>query len=88
MKTIKEIKNILKTHMHDLDEHFKIKQIGIFGSYVRGEQNANSDIDVIVEFKERIGLFGESSMEIYLEKLLKSKVDLIPKEDIRKEIKK
>ena len=41
---------ILKQHENELRESFGIKEIGIFGSYVRGSQKEGSDIDILVEF--------------------------------------
>ena len=38
-------------------ENFKVKTIGVFGSYVRGEQKKKSDVDVVIEFEEPVGLF-------------------------------
>jgi len=56
MKTIEEIKRMLKEHKEELRDRFKVKEIGVFGSYVRGEQKRKgSDIDVLVEFEEPIG---------------------------------
>lgn len=53
-----------------------IKKAGIFGSYARGDQRKNSDIDIIIEPTEGIG-FGFARIEFELEKLLKKKVDLV-----------
>ncbi|MCK5299964.1 MAG: nucleotidyltransferase family protein [Candidatus Aenigmarchaeota archaeon] len=50
---------------------------GIFGSFVRGEQKKNSDIDILVEFKGRKSLFDLAGLEIELEDLLGIKVDLL-----------
>jgi len=52
MKTLDEIKNILAQHKEELRQKYKVKEIGIFGSYVRGEQKRKSDVDILVEFKE------------------------------------
>lgn len=57
---IKKLKNILPV----LKQDFKVAEIGIFGSYARGEQKASSDIDILVEFKGNgIGLFKFMDME-------------------------
>jgi len=50
MKTLEEIKKILRQHKTELKEKYGVKEIGIFGSYVRGEQKKKSDIDILVEF--------------------------------------
>jgi uncharacterized protein len=87
MKTINEITAILAQHKKELREKHKVKEVGIFGSYVRGEQKKGSDIDVIAEFEEPLSLLDLVGVEIYLSRVLKTKVDLIPKEDIRPELK-
>ena len=69
-------------------EKYKIKKIGIFGSFVRGENNRKSDIDILVEFEEVPGLIKFIEIEDYLSKLLGRKVDLVRKKAIRKELKK
>ncbi|MCP8313123.1 MAG: nucleotidyltransferase family protein [archaeon] len=79
MKTLEEIKNILAANKEELRQKYKVKEIGIFGSFVRGEQRKRSDVDILVEFEEPIGLFEFMDLEEYLEKLLKVKVDLVSK---------
>ncbi|MBC7321195.1 nucleotidyltransferase family protein [bacterium] len=58
-----------------------MKAIGIFGSYVRGEQREESDIDILVEFEEgaKIGLLKFINLENYLSELLGAKIDLVEK---------
>ncbi len=87
MKTLDEVKKILKEHKEELKEKYNIKEIGIFGSFVRGEQNIRSDIDIIVEFNELPDIFLLIDLEDYLKKLLHKKIDLVRKEAIRPEIK-
>lgn len=86
-KTLDEIKKILNTHRDELRDKYKITEVGIFGSYVRGEQKKKSDIDILVSFGEEISLLDLVGAELYLKKILKMKVDLIPKEDLRPELK-
>jgi len=57
MKTLEEIKEVIIQHKEDLKRNFKVKEIGIFGSFVRGEQKRGSDVDILVEFEEPIGFF-------------------------------
>lgn len=47
----KDILDFIETHKADLENQFHLSKIGIFGSYARGEETPNSDIDLIVEFK-------------------------------------
>ncbi|MBI5213958.1 MAG: nucleotidyltransferase family protein [Nitrospirae bacterium] len=86
-KTLDEIKKILNTHRDELRDKYKITEVGIFGSYVRGEQKKKSDIDILASFGEEISLLDLVGAELYLKKILKMKVDLIPKEDLRPELK-
>lgn len=85
MKTLEEIKTILAYHKEELREKFKVKEIGIFGSYVKGEQKKNSDIDMIIGFENEesirgfkyIGLMNE--LEEYLKNTLHIKPHLASK---------
>ena len=86
MKTFEESRSIIKEHKYELEQKFKVKEIGIFGSYVRGEQKKGSDMDILVEFKETIGLFQFIELEEHLEKLLGIKVDLVSKKALKPRI--
>jgi predicted nucleotidyltransferase len=55
METKEDIKETLKRFKPVLQQKFKVKEIGIFGSYVRGEESEESDVDILVEFSEPIG---------------------------------
>ena len=90
MKTIDEIKGILEEHKEEVSQKYKVREIGIFGSFVRGEQKKRSDIDILVAFadKDIPGLLKLSEMERYLQRLLKKKVELVIKSGIRSELKK
>ena len=68
----------------DKIKRFGVKRIGLFGSYIRGEQKAESDIDVVVEFEEGKATFDNFlNLAEYLEKLLGKKVDLLTKDGVR-----
>lgn len=79
MKTIEELKQILAEHKLDIKKKFKVKSIGIFGSYVRNEQKKRSDVDVLVEFVEPVGMFDFLDLEEYLQNIFQLKVDLVSK---------
>jgi len=87
MMDIKEIEEIISKHKKELYEKYKIKEIGIFGSFVRGENKKESDVDIVVEFEEVPGLIKFIEIEEYLSKLLGRKVDLVRKPAIREELK-
>jgi predicted nucleotidyltransferase len=82
MKSLDDIKFILVKSKKSLKSKYKIKSLGIFGSYSRGEAKEESDIDILVEFEEPIGLeFIDLADE--LEQILNHKVDLVSKSGIR-----
>ena len=87
MKSLAEIKKILKNLKPELKERYSVKEIGIFGSVVRNEQKRGSDIDIAVDFYDVPGLFKFINLETFLEKKLGSKVDLVTKNGIRNELK-
>jgi len=83
MKTLAEVKKILQKNKSYLEKKYYIREIGIFGSFSRGEQKENSDIDLIVKFNRTLGLeFVDLSIE--LKNILKHKVDLVSRNAIKK----
>ena len=71
----------------DMKKFKDTKEIGIFGSCIRGEQKKQSDTDVLVEFEEPVSLLGVVRLENFLTDLVGIKVDLVPKRDVRPELK-
>jgi uncharacterized protein len=86
MKNVEAIKRTLFEHKAELKEKFKVKNIGVFGSYVRGEQKGSSDVDVLVEFDDPVGLFEFMKLENYLSDLFGVKVDLVSKKALKPHI--
>ena len=86
---LQEIKQILKERMPEIREKFGVKNLYIFGSYVRGEQTPESDIDILVEFEKGKKTFDNyMDLKFYLENLFRKKVDLIIKEAVKPRLKK
>jgi predicted nucleotidyltransferase len=56
MKTLDEIVGKLRRMQPDLRRRYRIREMGVFGSYVRGEQTEGSDLDILVGLGEGIGL--------------------------------
>ena len=82
MKTSSEIRALLSQSKSELVRKYGIKQLGIFGSYGRGDHGPSSDIDILVEFSEPIGIeFVDLANE--LERILDGKVDLVSKDGIK-----
>ena len=82
MTTLVAIKETLKNNKDRLFLKYGLSFMAIFGSYVREEQNANSDIDILVDFKKPIGLEFVGLAE-ELENLLNTKVDLVSKNGVK-----
>jgi len=86
MSTKEDILNTLRMLKSELIARYKVKEIGLFGSFVRGEQGGTSDIDVLVDFDEDASLFDLVRLALFLEEKLHRKVDVVPKESLRAEI--
>jgi len=84
---IKKIKKKLEELKPLLKEKFKVKEIAIFGSYLRREQKRGSDLDILVEFYEPIGFFKFINLEDLLSRELGIKVDLVLKNALKPFIK-
>ncbi len=79
-------KRILRAHLPALRERYSVKSLGVFGSYVRGEQKKRSDLDLLVEFEHAPDLFKFMDLEDYLRKQLGIKIDLVPRRALKGEI--
>jgi uncharacterized protein len=86
MTTLNEITEVLRAHSDEVKAHYHVKELGVFGSVVRGEQRKRSDIDILVKYEELPDLLEFIALERYLRKLLKKKVDLVEKDGIRPEL--
>ena len=88
MMSLSEIKTMLSEHKIKLNEKFKVKEIGVFGSYIKGVENRGSDIDILIEFEKdsHISLIEFISLQNYLNDLLNVKVDLVEKKCLKKHI--
>ncbi|MCI0471724.1 MAG: nucleotidyltransferase family protein, partial [Candidatus Aminicenantes bacterium] len=83
MKEIETIKEIIEQHKQEIAEKYHISEIGVFGSYIRGKQTADSDIDILVSFDKPIGFIKFMRLEFYLSELLGKKVDLVTRDSLK-----
>jgi predicted nucleotidyltransferase len=88
MKRLEEIQEILRQKKPILRERFKVKEIGIFGSFVRGEEKDTSDLDILVELERPVGLIKFVGLQNYLSDELGENVDLVTKSALKPRIKK
>ena len=88
MKTLSEIKSILAGQKQMLSEKYGVIELGVFGSYARGGQKSQSDVDIIIEFAENanVTLLDFIRIENYLSDVLGVKVDLVEKSALKPRI--
>lgn len=82
MKTLQDITTILKNHKNDFQSKYHVSELAIFGSYSRGDNTEESDLDIMFDYDKQIGWeFLKFASE--LEMLLNMKVDLVSKKGIK-----
>jgi predicted nucleotidyltransferase len=82
----KDILAIIEGLKDQASQKYKAEIKGIFGSYVRGNQTSESDIDVLVDFHRDADLFDFVGLSLFLEEHLGHKVDVVPLSSLREEI--
>ena len=83
-----EIIKIFEKSKDKVRQEFKAQILGIFGSFVRGEERKDSDIDILVRFYEGATLFDLVGLSDFLEEKLQRKVDIVSERALRTEIEK
>jgi predicted nucleotidyltransferase len=86
LRTVEEIKEILKSHKEELGSKYGVKEIGIFGSYVKEEQKEASDVDILVDFEKALGLLEFVGLKNYLSDILGVQVDLVMRKALKPNI--
>jgi hypothetical protein len=84
--TLAEIKKTLSEQREHLATHYKVREMGVFGSYARGEQAEGSDVDILVDFSEPVGFFLFLDLEDYLGSLLGRRVELVTRRALKPNI--
>ena len=83
-RELARIKRLLRRHLPELRERYAIQSLGIFGSFVRGEQKKRSDLDLLVEVDaSALTLLKFIELENTLSDLVKIKVDLVDKSGLK-----
>ena len=83
---LEQIQSILRERRDELSRDYGVSEIGVFGSFVRGEAGPDSDIDILVEFDRPIGFFRYLDLEELLGEWLGSKVDLVTRPALKPHI--
>ena len=86
MISLSHIINIINENREQLRAEFGVVEIGIFGSVVKGEQDIDSDIDILVEFERPVGFVRFMRLEKRLSELLGMPVDLVTKKALKPHI--
>jgi len=81
--TLEWLVSRLRAYLPDLSLRYQIAWLGVFGSYVRGEQRSDSDLDLLVEFREPPSLFQFIRLENELSDVLGIDVDLVMKSALK-----
>ena len=82
MNDLSHIRTKLSSHKAELGEKYRVKDLAVFGSYARGEQRPDSDVDILVEFSSPVGI-EFIDLGNYLETLLNLPVDLVSRSGIK-----
>lgn len=83
MQQYEELRDELAAIKPALEAEYGVAELGIFGSYVRGEQTEDSDLDVLVEFDEPVSLFDLVRLENDLRERLGVEVDLVTRRSLK-----
>lgn len=86
MRKIEDIISELRRLRPGLSRRYPIREIGVFGSYVRGDQTETSDVDVLVEMGPGIGILEFTGLQQDLSDALGVKVDLVSKDALKPRI--
>ena len=84
--SLEEIQSTLRERRDELARDYGVSEIGLFGSFVRGEATPDSDIDILVEFDHSIGFFEYLDLEERLGEWLGGKVDLVTRAALKPHI--
>lgn len=88
IQTIDELLSVLKGCRQGLAERYGVRDLAVFGSYVKGNQHKRSDIDILVELEKTSKTFDNyMELKFYLTRIIGGKVDLVLKDSIREELK-
>ncbi|MEW6654530.1 MAG: nucleotidyltransferase family protein [Bacteroidota bacterium] len=85
-KDLNEILSILRELLPHISQKYEIASIEVFGSYVKNQQNINSDLDILVSFSRVPSLLKFVELKNYLSDMLQLNVDLVMKDSLKPRI--
>jgi hypothetical protein len=83
MYTLEKILQLLRTKKPELEQKYSVSELGLFGSYARGDQTEQSDIDILVDFRKKIDGFQYVRLAHELEDLFSHKIDVVSRGGIK-----
>ena len=83
---VEEVKKLVAEEKNEIRQQFKAEIKAVFGSYARGDNHADSDLDLLVDLDAGANLFDLVGLQFFLEDKLGCKVDLVPQRSLRKEL--
>ncbi|MCH8956885.1 nucleotidyltransferase family protein [candidate division KSB1 bacterium] len=86
MTNLENVKKTLQGHKEELAQKYGVSEIGVFGSFVKNEQNDNSDVDILIEFDKAVDLLTFVNLKNYLSDLLNVNMDLVMKKALKPKI--
>ena len=86
MQDYSRIEQRIRDHLAELSSEFAVAEIGIFGSYIRGEQTPESDLDILIQFSKPVGFVAFYQLEQRLKQLLGVEVDLVTRSALKPHI--
>lgn len=81
--TLDIILDKLKQKKPELEKRYALSELGVFGSFARGDQEQSSDIDILVDFNKRIDGFQYIRLAHELEDLFEQKIDVVSRKGIK-----
>ena len=89
MATIKDhIFTVINDHKDEIYKKFNVETLSVFGSVAQETAGADSDVDILVSYKETPGFFEFLNLKEYLEAMLGRRVDLVTKGALKKQLRK
>lgn len=85
IRTLEDLRR-LRPQIMALARQCRARKISVFGSCVRGQMSADSDIDFLVDFDEEYSLLDIAGLLVGLEDLLGRKVDVVDRPSLRQEL--